>query len=88
MILYNQYRLIGRDIMNEYDDGTEVWEDKDNLKIVVKDAELGKFEIEGFENASQMRVFVNFGDFENSENNDFHVCTGSNLQLKWNYFGK
>ena len=46
--------------MNEYDDGTEVWEDKDNLKIVVKDAELGKFEIEGFENASQMRMFVNF----------------------------
>lgn len=31
-------------------------------------------------------MFVGFGDFENTKNNDFHLCTGSKLQLKWNYF--
>ena len=72
--------------MKEYSDGTEVFEDKDNLRVVVKDPEIGKFEIVGFENASQMRIFVDFGDFENTENNDFHLCTGSKLKLKWNHF--
>jgi hypothetical protein len=74
--------------MNEYVDGTGVWEDKDNLTIVVKDSEIGRFEIAGFEHASQMRMFVDFGDFENSENNDFHIDTESSLKLRWSYVGK
>ena len=80
----NLYKLVN--IMKEYSDGTEVFEDKDNLRIIVKDPEIGNFEIVGFENASQMRMFVDIGDFENNKNNDFNLCTGSKLELKWNYF--
>ena len=54
--------------MQEYSDGTNIFEDKDNLSIVVKDPEIGNFEIVGFENASQMSMFVGFGDFENTKN--------------------
>ena len=86
-ILYNYIKLYKSvNSMKEYSDVTEIFEDKDNLRIVVKDPEIGNFEIVGFENASQMRMFVGFGDFENTKNNDFHLCTGSKLQLKWNYF--
>ncbi len=70
--------------MHEYDDGSTIWEDIENLKVVINAPGKGKFEIVGFESPSQMRVFVNFGDFENSENNDFYVCTGKNIKLKWN----
>jgi hypothetical protein len=69
--------------MREYNNESTVWEDIENLKVVVNDPDQGKFEIVGFESASQMRIFVDFGDFENSKNNDFYVCTGSNIKLIW-----
>ena len=66
--------------MREYDDGTSVWEDTENLKIVVNDPDQGKFEISGFESDAQISTFVNFGDFENSKNNTFYLCAGSNTK--------
>ena len=70
--------------MSEFDDGLTVWEDRENLRVVVNNPDIGKFEITVFENTYQMSIFVNFGDFEDSNNNDFYVCTGSKLKLKWN----
>ena len=49
--------------MREYNNESTVWEDIENLKVVVNDPDQGKFEIVGFERASQMRIFVDFGDF-------------------------
>ena len=71
--------------MEEYEDGSVVYKDVSNLKILVKDQENGNLEISGFKDIQEMSVFENFGDFEEGENNDFFVCTGSKAKLKWKY---
>ena len=70
--------------MFEYEDGTRVEINKQKLIISVYDApDAGNFDISGFESLFDIDLFLNFGDFTEGKDNDFHRIAGKKTLLTW-----
>ncbi len=69
--------------MYEFEGGTKAWKVVSLLKLIIEDPEDGKFEISGFNDSAELDSFLEFGDFNNTKDNLFFVCTMSKTKLLW-----